>query len=139
MWSWRKSDVFRVKWHCFFFSSVFILRLIVWNNVSNSVITFIILCWRAHLPFLEMNKLVSSANKTKFAPWIFNGRPFLYSKNKRGPTIEPCGVFYFLFWGHISVMYGVPMITVVYFNTLYSVHQIWFKLQVCFTWYTIWI
>jgi len=72
-----------------------------------------------------MNKLVSSANKTKFAPWIFNRRSFLYSKNKRGPTFEPYGTMCFIsLFEELYLMYRVSMITLVYFNKLYSMRQI---------------
>jgi hypothetical protein len=74
-----------------YFFSGFILRLF-FETIFLTLITFIILCWRLNSPFPVIYKLVLSVSKTSSAPCIFSVSTFIYSKNKRDPKTEPCGI-----------------------------------------------
>jgi hypothetical protein len=107
---------------------IFIIRLFSWNHISNSLVTFIILCCQINLLWYQ----------TSFAPWTFYMR-FLYNKNKSGPKL--------IFVAHhasLSCMtkYNCKRITTVIvlnFNKLESVGKMRLEVQVWLTSYAIWI
>ena len=69
----------------------FIIRSFLLHHISNSAVTLSVFLWSAHTSLSIISMLMSSANMTRFAPWIFKGRSFMYSKNKSGPSADPCG------------------------------------------------
>lgn len=104
------------------FFSVFITRLFLWNHVRISSTTFLIVCRRALSSLSLTNKLASSTNKTNFAPRIFNGRSFMYSKNKTGSGTEPCGAPCF-----ISLQEEIYLLWTEFLLSLWSVSKNCFR------------
>ena len=68
-----------------------IIRSFLLNQISNSAIILQIFFWSAHTSLSIISTLMSSANTTRFAPWMFKGRSFMYSKNYSGPSTDPFG------------------------------------------------
>jgi len=69
----------------------FIVRSFLFNQISNSAITLSVFLWTAHTSLSIISTLMSSTNVTRFAPWIFKGRSFMYSKNNSGLSTDHCG------------------------------------------------
>ena len=69
--------------------AAFIKRSFLLNQVFISATTLSILVWSNLSSLSEINTLISSANITKFASWIFTGRPFIYRRNNNAPVPNP--------------------------------------------------
>jgi hypothetical protein len=81
-------STFKMKLHCNRFISIY-NKIIFWSHISNCFIIDVMLLCRASSSLSATSRLVPSANKTNFIPWMFNGRSLIYNKYRRGPKIEP--------------------------------------------------
>ena len=68
---------------------VFIKGSFLRNQFSSCFMTKDNLVCRSSSFLLMTNTFVSSSYRINFAPWIFNGRSFIYIKNRRGPKLSP--------------------------------------------------
>ena len=101
----------------------FIIRSFLLNQFYNSIITLRVFLWSAHKSISIISTLMSSANMTRFAPWIFKGRSFMYNKNNSGPSTEPGGTPYL-----ITLQEDLYLLTLTFLESLWfiSVHCLLF-------------
>jgi hypothetical protein len=67
------------------------MRSLLKNQASNWVVTEDTRACRSFASLPTNNIFVLSAYKTTLACLIFKGKSFIYTKNKRGPNIDPWG------------------------------------------------
>ena len=119
----------------------FINRSFLLNQVSNSATTVSILVSNNLSSLSEINTLISSANITKFASWIFTWRSFIYRRNNNAPVPNPVAHLDLFPWRRIYIYlpsYCLRNFTVLSWNFLlkglqetfknFRIHNIWVKI-----------